>query len=150
MKKIGGGEQMRYRNIIMMLLIVLLTVTFMSCGGKHPADVIAPGIMKGTDVYQKIEEKLVQLYDIDFPGVRDNWQTISNVRWKASKAFRASWKAWYALSQANTPTNLADFNTKFLALTDALIDLAQYIPSKDPQAVELQAAAEQLKLEASK
>jgi len=134
---------------LLFLLPLLSLFFFVACSGKHPADVIAPTIMIGTDVYQGLEDTLVRLHDAGAPTIVDRWQDISNARWKASKGYRAAWKAWYTLSLVNNPQNQTELNTQIAALADLLTQLLSFIPTKDPAFSGLQAGIQKMKEDAN-
>ncbi|MCI0442982.1 hypothetical protein L0152_07170 [bacterium] len=137
---------MRKTKPIFLILLLLLAV---SCSGRHPADILAPAVMTGTDVYQGLEETLVQLHDAGSPTITANWQQISNVRWKASAAFRTAWKAWYALSQVNNPQNQQELNQALVALASLLSELLNFIPTSDPNFETLKIGVDELKEQAN-
>lgn len=136
----------------LLIVLLIISVAFASMGAsckKHPADTVAPVVMKSTDVYQGIEEKLVWAKDNHIPGVAENWQKISDVRWKASGIYRKLWKAWYDLSLVNNPQNLAEVSAQLAALVAVLNDLLGFLPSGDPDIPMFKARLDTLKLEAN-
>lgn len=108
------------------------------CAGKHPSDVIAPVIIKTTQVYHLANQTMIALYDVcKMQGDRcpdalkpivTNWNQIDDRCDQIDIALMKAQDLWLDVSRLKSPESIEEFNRQWMIVSRLIDELVSLVP----------------------